>query len=260
MVLGSRFVRHFAPALAFCNSYGTVLIDSNFSSTYGNTGLFVIASLVGYNGAVITGLAACGVMMSIVSTVADLMQDFKAGYLTSSSAKSMFASQLVGTAMGCVAPLTFWLFWTAFDVGSADGPYEVPNAVIHREMAILASAGFSELPKNCLAMCLRFFVAALLTNLLRNMTPKKASRFIPIPMAVALSFYVGAYFAIDGFVGTITLFIWERINKEDAEDYAGAVASGLICGDGIGTIPSSMLSIFGISPPICMYFGPSSAG
>ncbi|KAE8674042.1 hypothetical protein F3Y22_tig00111769pilonHSYRG00303 [Hibiscus syriacus] len=163
------------------------------------------------------------------------MQDFKTGYLTLSSAKSMFVSQLLGTAMGCViAPLTFWM-----------------------EMAILGIEGFSELPKHCLALCAGFFVGAFLVNLLRDVSPEKISQFIPIPMAMAVPFYIGAYFAVDIFVGTVILYVWERINQKDAEDYAGAVASGLICGDGIWTIPSAILSIMRISPPICMYFGPS---
>ncbi|KAF3618532.1 putative metal-nicotianamine transporter YSL6 [Capsicum annuum] len=247
-----------APALAFCNSYGTGLTDWSLASTYGKIGLFIIASLVGSNGGVVAGLAACGVMMSIVSTAADLMQDFKTGYLTLSSAKSMFVSQLVGTAMGCViAPLTFWMYWNAFDIGSPDSPYKAPYAVIYREMAILGIEGFSELPKHCLALCCGFFVAALAINLLRDVTPVKVSQFIPIPMAMAVPFYIGAYFAIDMFVGTVILFVWERINKKDADDFAGAVASGLICGDGIWTIPSAILSIFRINPPICMSFGPS---
>ncbi|MBA0870360.1 hypothetical protein Goshw_011421 [Gossypium schwendimanii] len=247
-----------APALAFCNSYGTGLTDWNLSSTYGKIGLFIIASLVGSDGGVMAGLAACGVMMSIVSTAADLMQDFKTGYLTLSSAKSMFVSQLLGTAMGCViAPLTFWMFWTAFEVGSPDGPYKAPYAVIFREMAILGIEGFSELPNHCLALCFGFFIGAVLVNLLRDVTPKEISQFIPIPMAMAVPFYIGAYFAVDMFVGTVILFIWERINQKEAEDYAGAVASGLICGDGIWTIPSAILSILRINPPICMYFGPS---
>ncbi|KAI4350489.1 hypothetical protein L6164_004941 [Bauhinia variegata] len=249
-----------APALAFCNSYGTGLTDWSPVSTYGKIGLFVIAALVGPNGGVIAGIASSAVMMSIVATAADLMQDFKTGYLTLSSARSMFVSQLIGTAMGCViAPLTFWLFWTAFDIGSPDGPYKAPYAVIFREMAILGIEGFSELPKHCLALCCGFFVAALLINLLRDVTPKKFSQYIPIPMAMAVPFYVGAYFAVDMFVGTVILFVWERLNRKDAEDYAGAVASGLICGDGIWTIPSAILSILRINPPICMYFGPSAS-
>lgn len=255
LVLSSYVI---APVLAFCNSYGTGLTDWSLASTYGKIGLFIIASVVGGNGGVVAGLVACGVMMSIVSTAADLMQDFKTGYLTLSSAKSMFVSQLIGTAMGCViAPLTFWLFWTAFDIGSPDGPYKAPYAVIFREMAILGVEGFSELPKHCLAICCGFFVAALVINLLRDVTPARVSQFIPIPMAMAVPFYIGAYFAIDMFVGTVILFVWERMNPKGAEDFAGAVASGLICGDGIWTIPSAILSIFRINPPICMYFGPS---
>lgn len=249
-----------APALAFCNSYGTGLTDWSLASTYGKIGLFIIAAAVGQNGGVIAGVAACAVMMSIVATAADLMQDFKTGYLTLSSAKSMFVSQLIGTAMGCViAPLTFWMFWTAFDIGSPDGPYKAPYAVIFREMAILGVQGFSELPKYCLEMCGGFFAAALAINLLRDVTPKKFSQYIPIPMAMAVPFYIGAYFAVDMFVGTVILFVWERLNRKDAEDYAGAVASGLICGDGIWTIPSAILSIMRIDPPICMYFGPSTS-
>ncbi|XP_073006857.1 probable metal-nicotianamine transporter YSL6 isoform X2 [Typha latifolia] len=247
-----------APALAFCNSYGTGLTDWSLASTYGKIGLFIFAALVGKNGGVIAGLAACGVMMSIVSTAADLMQDFKTGYLTLSSPRSMFVSQLIGTALGCViAPLTFWLYWTAFDIGSPDGVYKAPYAVIYREMAILGVEGFSALPKHCLEICCAFFLAAVLINLLRDVTPKNVSQYIPIPMAMAIPFYIGAYFAIDMFVGTVILFVWERLNRKEADEYAGAVASGLICGDGIWTVPSAILSIFRIDPPICMFFAPS---
>ncbi|THU50494.1 hypothetical protein C4D60_Mb06t20810 [Musa balbisiana] len=249
----------FAPALAFCNSYGTGLTDWSLASTYGKIGLFIFASIVGSKGGVIAGLAACGVMMSIVSTAADLMQDFKTGYLTLSSPRSMFVSQLIGTALGCIiAPLTFWLYWTAFDIGSPDGVYKAPYAVIYREMAILGVEGFSALPKHCLELCCVFFVAALIINLLRDVTPKNVSQFTPIPMAMAIPFYIGAYFAIDMFIGTVILFVWERLNQKELEDYAGAVASGLICGDGIWTVPSAILSIFRIDPPICMYFASSS--
>ncbi|KAI0515497.1 hypothetical protein KFK09_008162 [Dendrobium nobile] len=249
-----------APALAFCNSYGTGLTDWSLSSTYGKIGLFTFSALVGSNGGVLAGLAACGVMMSIVSTAADLMQDFKTGYLTLSSPRSMFVSQIIGTVLGCIiAPLTFWLYWCAFDIGSPDGMYKAPYAVIYREMAILGIEGFSALPKHCLEICCLFFVMAIVINFLRDITPAHISAYIPIPMAMAVPFYIGAYFAIDMFVGTVILFVWERMNKEEADDFAGAVASGLICGDGIWTIPSAILSIFRINPPICMYFGPASS-
>ncbi|KAM0904578.1 hypothetical protein ACQ4PT_017933 [Festuca glaucescens] len=220
-----------APLLAFCNSYGTGLTDWNLASTYGKIGLFIFASWVGQHGGVIAGLAASGVMMSIVSTAADLMQDFKTGYLTLSSPRSMFVSQLIGTALG----------------------------FIFREMSILGVEGYSALPQHCLAICTFFFFAALAINLLKDVTPDSVSKFVPLPMAMAVPFYIGAYFAIDMFVGTVILFVWERVNRKESEDFAGAVASGLICGDGIWSVPSAILSIMRIDPPMCMYFKASVA-
>lgn len=123
-------------------------------------------------------------------------------------------------------------------------------------MAILGVEGFSELSKHCLALCYGFLVAALVINMLRDVTPKKISQFIPTPMAMAVPFYIAAYFAVDMFLGTEANKS-EGINQKDVEDYAGAVASVLICGDGIWTKPSAILSIFRINLPICMCFVPS---
>lgn len=244
-----------APALAFCNAYGAGLTDWSLASTYGKLVLFIFASWAGSNGGVIAGLAACGVMMSIVSTASDLMQDFKTGHLTASSPRSMFISQLAGTLLGCiVAPLTFWMFWTAFDIGAPDGEYKAPLAVIFREMALIGVQGFSALPSHCLQLCYVFFALAVVLNVLKDSVPSKVSRFIPIPMAMAIPFYIGAYFAIDMFVGSVILFVWERVNKKDADVFAGAMASGLICGDGIWTIPSAILALSKVNPPICMSF------
>ncbi|KAF6999127.1 hypothetical protein CFC21_015196 [Triticum aestivum] len=247
-----------APLLAFCNSYGTGLTDWNLASTYGKIGLFIFASWVGQHGGVIAGLAACGVMMSIVSTAGDLMHDFKTGYLTLSSPRSMFVSQLIGTALGCViAPLTFWLYWTSFDIGNPDGMFKAPYAIIFREMSIMGVEGFSVLPRHCLAICSFFFFGAIAIKLIRDVTPNGLSKFIPLLMAMAVSFYIGAYFAIDIFIGTVILFVWEMVNRKESEEFAGAVASGLICGDGIWSVPSAILSIMRIDPPMCMYFKPS---
>jgi hypothetical protein len=125
-----------APVLAFCNAYGSGLTDWSLASTYGKLAIFVFGAWAGLpHGGVLVGLAACGVMMSIVSTASDLMQDFKTGYLTLASPRSMFISQVIGTGMGCViAPCVFWLFYKAFgDIGesgtSTRRPTPLPTAI-----------------------------------------------------------------------------------------------------------------------------------
>ncbi|KAB1211117.1 putative metal-nicotianamine transporter YSL7 [Morella rubra] len=148
-----------APPLAFCNAYGTGLTDWSLGSTYGKLAIFTIGAWAGAShGGVLAGLAACGVMMNIVSTASDLMQDFKTGYLTLASPRSMFVSQIIGTAMGCIiSPCVFWLFYKAYsDLGVPGSEYAAPYALIYRNMAILGVEGFSALPKHCLTLCCAF--------------------------------------------------------------------------------------------------------
>uniref|UniRef100_A0A2N9GUK8 Uncharacterized protein n=1 Tax=Fagus sylvatica TaxID=28930 RepID=A0A2N9GUK8_FAGSY len=218
----------FAPALAFCNAYG-------------------VGSLIGLSHPH---------MESLPSLSLEHGQDFKTGYLTLASPRSMFVSQIIGTAMGCViSPCVFWLFYKAFDdLGLPGTQYPSPNAVVFRNMVLLGVKGFSSLPKNCLLLCFLFFGAAVLINLTRDLVDKKWGRFIPLPMAMAIPFYIGSYFAIDMCVGSLILFVWEKINKAKADALGPAVASGLICGDGIWTLPASILALAGVKPPICMKF------
>ncbi|KAJ7975368.1 Oligopeptide transporter [Quillaja saponaria] len=246
----------FAPTLAFCNAYGCGLTDWSLASTYGKLAIFTIGAWAGAeHGGVVAGLAACGVMMNIVSTASDLMQDFKTGYLTLASPRAMFVSQVIGTAMGCIiAPCVFWLFYNAFDgLGMPGSQYPAPFAIVYRNMAILGVEGFSSLPKNCLLLCCVFFVAAMAINLIKDLLGKKGW-FIPLPMAMAIPFYIGPYFAIDMCLGSLILFVWEKLNKAKADAFGPAVASGLICGDGIWALPASVLALAGVKPPICMKF------
>ncbi|KGN64213.1 probable metal-nicotianamine transporter YSL5 isoform X1 [Cucumis sativus] len=252
----------FAPVLAFCNAYGCGLTDWSLASTYGKLAIFTIGAWAGPSrGGIIAGLSACGVMMNIVSTASDLTQDFKTGYLTLASPRSMFVSQVVGTTMGCIiSPCVFWLFYKAFDdLGLPTGEYPAPNAVLFRNMSVLGVEGASSLPKNCLTLCYIFFATSILINLIKDLIPKKWARFIPLPMAMAIPFYIGPYFAIDMSLGSLILFVWQKLNKTKAEAFGPAVASGLICGDGIWTLPNSILALVGVKPPICMKFLSRSA-
>ncbi|XP_043695677.1 probable metal-nicotianamine transporter YSL7 [Telopea speciosissima] len=247
----------FAPVLAFCNSYGCGLTDWSLASTYGKLAIFTIGAWAGAShGGVLAGLAACGVMMNIVSTASDLSQDFKTGYLTLASPKSMFISQVIGTAMGCViSPCVFWIFYKAFpDIGQPGSAYPAPFALVYRSMSMLGIEGFSSLPGHCLQLCYIFFAVAIVINGIKDVVGKKWAKYIPLPMAMAIPFYLGTYFAIDMCVGSLILFVWQKVNKARADIFAPAVASGMICGDGIWSLPTAILALAKINPPICMKF------
>ncbi|KAL6291711.1 hypothetical protein ACE6H2_009221 [Prunus campanulata] len=244
-----------APSLSFCNAYGAGLTDMNMAYNYGKVALFVLAAVAGKNDGVVAGLVGCGLIKSIVSISSDLMHDLKTGHLTLTSPRSMLLSQAIGTAIGCVvAPLTFFLFYKAFNVGDPDGEYKAPYAIIYRNMAILGVQGFSALPQHCLQLCYGFFAFAVAANLLRDLAPKKIGKWVPLPMAMAVPFLVGAYFAIDMCLGSLAVFVWHKLKNNEAGLMVPAVASGLICGDGLWILPSSILALTKIRPPICMNF------
>ncbi|KAG2569726.1 probable metal-nicotianamine transporter YSL10 [Panicum virgatum] len=251
-----------APVLAFCNAYGCGLTDWSLATTYGKLAIFTVGAWAGASeGGIIAGLAACGVMIGIVSTASDLTQDFKTGYMTLASPRSMFVSQVIGTAMGCViAPSVFWLFYNAFrDIGMPGSEYPSPNALVYRNMAILGVQGLGSLPRHCPDLCIAFFVAAIAINLARDLAGPRAAAYIPLPMAMAIPFYLGPYFGIDMCIGSLVRLAWDRLDPARAKAFAPPVASGLICGDGIWTLPQSVLALAGVKPPICMKFLSRSA-
>ena len=68
--------------------------------------------------------------------------------------------------------------------------------------------GFGELPQHCGQMMIAFFCLALVMCLVRDLVPTKLSIFIPIPMAMAIPFYVGAAVAVDILIGALVKAYW----------------------------------------------------
>lgn len=248
----------FAPSLAFCNAYGAGLTDINMAYNYGKVALFVLAAVNGKENGVVAGLVGCGLIKSVISVSCILMQDFKTAHYTNTSPRAMFICQVIGTAMGCVtAPLSFFLYYKAFDVGNPRGEFKAPYALIYRNMAVIGVEGFSALPQHCLQLCFGFFGFAIGVNIVRDFSPQKIGKWMPLPMVMAVPFLVGAYFGIDMFIGSVVVFVLHKLDTKKAELVVPAIASGLICGEGLWTLPAAILALAKIHPPICMKFVPS---
>ncbi|CAN1255132.1 Probable metal-nicotianamine transporter YSL7 [Linum perenne] len=208
------------------------------------------------------GIQGYRVFIAIATMLGDglfqLMQDFKTGYLTLSSPRAMFFSQIFGTALGCIiSPPVFWFFYKAYPIGKPDGPYPAPYGQLYRGIALLGVEGVSSLPRNCAYLSIGFFLMAMAINSVKEFLKAREYRvhkFIPSPMCMAIPFYLGAYFGIDMCVGSLIVFVWSLYNKKQAKEYSPAVASGMICGDSLWGIPAAILSMAGVGAPICMKF------
>jgi len=242
-----------ALVMALPNTYGDGLTDWDMASMYGKFGVLLFAAW----GGVTAGLVACCVLLVATSTAAHLMQDFRTGYLTLTSPKAMFVSQVVGALMGvALAPATFQLFWRTGLVAVSDGPYPAPLAKVYRAMAVLASEGVAEaLPAHCGPLSLAAFLATLALNVARDAAPRRISAWLPVPMAVGIPFYLGAYIAVDMCVGSAINLLWAWRDADGHAALGTAVAAGMLVGDGVWTVPASLLAMLDVQPPMCMGFG-----
>ncbi|RLN04293.1 putative metal-nicotianamine transporter YSL17 [Panicum miliaceum] len=215
-----------APVFAFCNAYGAGVTDMNLSTTYGKIALLGVSSWVGTErGGVVAGLVACGVIAAAVSSASECMQ----------------------------GPAPCWVY----DMGVLD-VVDAPYAQVYRGIVMLSSGRY-ELPQHSLLLCKLFFALALALALsaAREAAERRQWRalpYIPSTVGVAVAFFAPPKMPVGMAVGSLALYVWKRADHSGARMLSAAVASGLICGNGLGSMVPSMLTFFKAEAPICIKF------
>jgi hypothetical protein len=69
-----------------------------------------------------------------------------------------------------------------------------------------------------------------------------------------IPFYIGANNALNFWLGSLINHFWKRVGPATFEEFSSVVGSGLLVGSGIFAIPSAVLSLAGVLPPMCMSF------
>ncbi|KAF0776125.1 hypothetical protein AaE_000175, partial [Aphanomyces astaci] len=96
------------PVFAIGIIQGVGMTDWNISSAVGKLIIFIIGGW-SQDGSIIAGLLMCQMVIVGCSQAADLMQDFKTGYLVGASAKSMIIAQIFGAVMSCLIVPSVWV-------------------------------------------------------------------------------------------------------------------------------------------------------
>ncbi|KAL6624471.1 hypothetical protein ACP70R_031792 [Stipagrostis hirtigluma subsp. patula] len=256
-----------APIFAFCNAYGVGLTDWSAAPTYGQFTIFVVAAWIAKPSAVVASLVAAGIALSAVHVSSQCMQDFKTGFMTLTSQYVMTTGQIFGVILcSIITPYIFHAFKETvkdeFPIGSKNSEYPCPYAGMYRAIGLIGMGGVKELPDHCFEFCTVAFLITVALDSLRLVSQRKGwtiQQYIPSMTAIAMPFFTGPFFTIGMCVGTLVMFIWNKMDSQSAEVLSSAVAAGLICGEGIFALPTALLSMFNVKPPICMKFLPSGA-
>ena len=73
--------------------------------------------------------------------------------------------------------------------------------------------------------------------------PQRYKKFMPIPSAISIPFYIGTYIALDFCVGAAILLIWRMRAPESAAKFGIVTGAGLMVGDGLWQLPFGILGI-----------------
>uniref|UniRef100_A0A0D9VBB8 Metal-nicotianamine transporter YSL7 n=1 Tax=Leersia perrieri TaxID=77586 RepID=A0A0D9VBB8_9ORYZ len=102
-----------------------------------------------------------------------------------------------------------------------------------------------------------FFALALALSVFREVANRNQWRirhYIPSTIGMAVAFFMPPRMAIGMCIGSLAVYLWEKMNASRSRMLSPALASGLICGDGLGSLLLSMLTLVDATAPICIKF------
>jgi len=250
-------------AVAIMQAVG--MSDWNVSSAFGKLLMFVFGAWNSSSGEIIPSLGLCMVTIAGCSCAADLMQDFKTGYLLGAKPTAMFFAQMIGAAFGVVvAPAVWTLFTSAYDIpcDAQEADCQVPGLYgpIYRILAIIATGGGgSALPPHIFEFMAAGAGVVFLVNCFLKFAEIKGFDkhplmfLIPAPITVGIGFLIPPGLSLEMGIGGFVAWIWDQYYP-DMVKKKPFIASGFIAGAGIAVLVSVILTLAGITEPITVTY------
>ncbi len=201
--------------------------DINPTGTMGHTTQILFGGLA--PGQPQVNLLAAGITSAGASQAADLMQDFKAGYLLGSSPLRQVYAQMIGVLTGILVVVpVFFLISGAHGLGSESVP--APVAMVWAGFATVVSEGGHTLPARAGGAAV---AGALVGIVLAILDRTRLRRLAPSAIGLGVAMVIPAFYCIPIFVGSMGKVAFRRIDRERHDRYAVSLASGGIVGEGL---------------------------
>lgn len=250
------------PFFAVAIMTGVGISDWNVSSAFGKLLMFGFGAWNSSTGEIVPALAVCMVTIAGCSAAADLMQDFKTGYLLGAQPSQMFVAQMIGACAGIVvAPACFALLGRAF-VFPSDGPLPGIYGPIYRILALITTnGGSSALPDHIFTFLIGSGVATFIINAVSkvielNGVDKRRpflTGLIPLPMAVGIGMLIPPGTSLEMALGGLAAAVWRRWSPKLYEVKA-FIAAGAIAGAGVAVLIQVFLTIAGAKAPVTITY------
>ncbi|KAF2139769.1 uncharacterized protein K452DRAFT_275283 [Aplosporella prunicola CBS 121167] len=187
---------------------------------------------------------------------ADLVGDFRVGFLLRTAPKTQWLAQSLGTAVAVLlAPAIYILFATAYPCihATADNcAFHAPSVAAWRAVAVAVTDPAFAIPASSARFSVALAAFGCTSTLVRQFAWTGSRAWLrawhPNMMVVALPFVipttvVGSAMA----VGACAAALWARRSPASHAEFAHSVAAGMMAGEGIGGVLSAVIHVMGLS-------------
>jgi uncharacterized oligopeptide transporter (OPT) family protein len=190
-------------------------------------------------GVIVPKSAAANLMTANVtggaaSQCADLMHDFKCGYLLGASPRKQFISQIAGAFAGSLVGSAFYLILVPNPAEQLmTDTWPAPAVAAWKAVAELFLVGLEALPAGTpMAMLIAGIVGVILPGLEKTL-PKGAKRYLPSAASLGLAFVVGAEYAMSMFLGAVIALVLTWLFPNWSKRFVVTISAGIIVGDSL---------------------------
>ncbi len=186
-------------------------------------------------------MVASGTAGTVATSSEMIMQDYKCGDMVGTKPRLLTIMQLLAIPIGAAAvSLIYPLFKETYGIVDRIDPETGKTIAAQLTSPISAKwAGFAQLLKDGVsalstsaiyALVIFSVLGVILTVLESN---KKIKKWVPSPTGIGIGILVPFAVVSTMFVGGVIGYIWEKVNKKQAELYMIPLGSGFIAGEAL---------------------------
>ncbi|MBM3287308.1 MAG: OPT family oligopeptide transporter [Candidatus Eisenbacteria bacterium] len=192
-----------------------------------------------------TNIMTASVTANASGCAADLLVDLKSGYILGANARKQFIAQFIGLFPGAFVIGAAWILLVPNAEALGTDKFPAPAAQVWRGVAELLSKGISSLHPTARVGALIGGILGLAIPLAERGFPRYR-KYIPSAMGLGLAFVIQGFNAISMFVGALIVLMLGHWYRRVSEDYTIPVASGIIAGESIMAVITSVLGALGV--------------
>ncbi|GMV24996.1 MAG: hypothetical protein AMXMBFR58_10270 [Phycisphaerae bacterium] len=182
-------------------------------------------------GQVVPNLASAGVAANSAIASADLLTDLKSGYLLGANPRKQFLAQFFGVLFGTLAIVPIWFLMVP--TKAALEKFNAPATRTWEAVARVLTKGIDYLPASAQWSILIGALLGIAFPVIEKLSPARMRAYLPSAMGLGLSWVVTFDNCLGFLTGAIIIWIWEAINRRNADKYGVPLASGLIAGESL---------------------------